>query len=478
MKNTVAAVAGSLLLGLLTLGSSAYAASVCYQLPFGNPNLSDGWGSTCCGRTNPHRGVDFPQPKNTPIPAVADGVVRRNEYNGCLGNALVIEHADGMFSGYAHLVGGSPLPIGAVVKRGDTIGHVGSTGTCTTGPHLHLTMSPGVDGFKSGTTVDPYAYIQGHLTCCQASAEVCDGQDNDCDGQVDEDDVCDVARLLTSPVLYAPPRTSDLVGDGRADICGRSSAGLECHLATDAGFDEGSVLVPLAEASGWGDVTNHATLRMGDIDGDGRADLCARGDAGVACWTSEKTPLGTPVTGPAWSDASGWREPRYFTTLRLVDIDGDGKDDLCARAAKGIICHLSTGTGFGPEIAGPAWSDANGFTFARYYGTLLTGDVNGDGKGDLCARGGAGIGCVLSDGKGFPESISGPAWSDASGWSHSMYYGSMLLGDVNGDGKADLCARGGGGIGCVLSDGKGFPESISGPAWSDASGWSHSMYYG
>ncbi|RYE92668.1 MAG: M23 family metallopeptidase, partial [Myxococcales bacterium] len=164
MKTTVAAVAGALLLGLVTLGSTAHAASTCYQLPFGNPDLADGWGSTCCGRTNPHRGVDFAQATGTPIPAVADGVVRRNEYNGCLGNALVIEHGDGMFSGYAHMVGAG-LPIGTTVKRGDIIGHVGNTGTCTTGPHLHLTMAPGVDGFKGGTTVDPYAYIQGHLTC-------------------------------------------------------------------------------------------------------------------------------------------------------------------------------------------------------------------------------------------------------------------------------------------------------------------------
>ncbi|RYE77402.1 MAG: hypothetical protein EOO74_06945, partial [Myxococcales bacterium] len=179
MKTTLVPVAVALLLAAMTQVSPAHAASVCYQLPFGNPNLSDGWGSTCCGRTNPHRGVDFPQAKGTKIPAVADGVVRRNEFNGCLGNSLVIEHADGMFSGYAHLVGASPLPIGATVKRGDTIGHVGSTGTCTTGPHLHLTIAPGVDGFKSGTTVDPYAYIQGHLTCTPDLAADFIGQSSD-----------------------------------------------------------------------------------------------------------------------------------------------------------------------------------------------------------------------------------------------------------------------------------------------------------
>lgn len=142
----------------------ASAADVCYQLPFSNPNLADGWGSTK-GRSNPHRGVDFPQAANTPIPAVADGVVRVITSTPCLGNVIVLEHADGMFSGYAHLIRRSPLAIGNVVKRGQTIANVGTTGTCTTGNHLHLTLSASVNGYYTGTTVDPYKYIQAHKVC-------------------------------------------------------------------------------------------------------------------------------------------------------------------------------------------------------------------------------------------------------------------------------------------------------------------------
>lgn len=149
---------------LLATETPAYAAQVCYQLPFSNPDLADGWGSTA-GRSNPHRGVDFPQPGGTPIPAVADGVVRVTTFNGCLGNVIVLEHADGMFSGYAHLIAPSPLSVGAVVAKGETIGRVGTTGTCTTGNHLHLTMSPSVNGYYTGTTVDPYTYIQEHKVC-------------------------------------------------------------------------------------------------------------------------------------------------------------------------------------------------------------------------------------------------------------------------------------------------------------------------
>ena len=155
-------------------------AQVCYRLPFSNPNLADGWGSTCCGRTNPHRGVDFPQASGTAIPAVADGVVVLKTFNGCLGNVIVVRHADGMFSGYNHLNAQSTLAIGAAVTIGQTVGRVGSTGTCTTGPHLHLSMAPTVGGYASGTTVNPYTFIQARLTCNTATrgaldAATCEG---------------------------------------------------------------------------------------------------------------------------------------------------------------------------------------------------------------------------------------------------------------------------------------------------------------
>lgn len=162
-------------LAVLGFARSAAAADVCYRWPFSNPTLSDGWGSTCCGRTNPHRGVDFPQASGTPIPAAADGVIRRVPYSGCLGNVVVVQHADGMFSGYSHMLSASPLAEGTAVKMGDTVGRVGNTGTCSFGAHLHMTMAPTLGGYASGTTVDPIGYMNAHKTCNRTPKGAFDG---------------------------------------------------------------------------------------------------------------------------------------------------------------------------------------------------------------------------------------------------------------------------------------------------------------
>ncbi len=166
MTHTPSRIVLAGLAGLVLLATPAEAvAAVCYQLPFPNPNLADGWGSTCCGRTSPHRGVDFPQASGTAIPAVANGTVVVNTWSGCLGNVVVVEHADGIFSSYSHMVVPSPLPPGTPVAIGQQVGQVGNTGSCSFGAHLHLNFSDHATGYWTGSSLDPYAYITQHLTC-------------------------------------------------------------------------------------------------------------------------------------------------------------------------------------------------------------------------------------------------------------------------------------------------------------------------
>jgi len=158
----------------VTAVASHAQAATCYRLPFSNPNLSDGFGSTK-GRAHPHRGVDFPQPRGKSIPAVATGTVSVVTHSSCLGNVIVIKHADGKYSGYSHLQSRSPLTVGKHVSRGQTVGKVGATGTCAFGAHLHLTMSPLKGGYAAGTVIDPYKYIKNHKCSSARTTDPGDG---------------------------------------------------------------------------------------------------------------------------------------------------------------------------------------------------------------------------------------------------------------------------------------------------------------
>jgi len=260
-------------------------------------------------------------------------------------------------------------------------------------------------------------------------------------------------------------------------MCARAAAGFRCHPSQGTGFGNAVVVDDMADAVGWDDANNYATIRMGDINGDGLADVCARANAGIRCWPSNKTSFGSSIVGPELSDANGFDDIQYYSTIRLADVTGDGKDDLCVRGPNGVKCYASNGTGFGAGFDGPALTDGSGWNGIDHYGTLRTGDVNGDGKMDLCARAAAGMKCWLSSGTGFPTAIDGPAWSDANGWTAPRYWSTIQLVDISGDGKADLCARASKGIVCHVSDGAGFGPEIEGPAFADSSGWADQSNY-
>lgn len=87
------------------------------------------------GRPAFHEGVDIKNRMNSHIKATAAGVVARSGYTSGYGNYVVIDHGNGFRTRYFHMVKRA-VTRGEMVKRGQLIGYLGSTGR-STGPHLH-----------------------------------------------------------------------------------------------------------------------------------------------------------------------------------------------------------------------------------------------------------------------------------------------------------------------------------------------------
>ncbi|GAB1436407.1 M23 family metallopeptidase [Sphaerotilus sulfidivorans] len=103
------------------------------------------------GRTALHTGLDFAAPVGTPIRAAAGGRVIEAQHDGAYGLALKIDHGQGLVTRYAHSSEILVRP-GELVRRGQTVARVGSTGR-STGPHLHFEV------LLEGVQQDPARFL-------------------------------------------------------------------------------------------------------------------------------------------------------------------------------------------------------------------------------------------------------------------------------------------------------------------------------
>lgn len=127
--------------------------------PAGEP-ITEGWMSSAYGyREDPfdgerawHAGVDFAGREGSPISAVGAGVVTYAGERWGYGKLVEVTHGDGYVTRYGHNAR-ILVKEGEVVRRGDQVAEMGSTGR-STGPHVHLEV------IKDGEHINPWKYVQ------------------------------------------------------------------------------------------------------------------------------------------------------------------------------------------------------------------------------------------------------------------------------------------------------------------------------
>jgi hypothetical protein len=171
-----------------------------------------------------------------------------------------------------------------------------------------------------------------------------------------------------------------------------------------------------------------ATILMGDVDGDGRADPCVVEGNRLRCDLDHR---GAPFE---WERDFPPAGPGGTDVPLLGDVDGDGKADLCLWGQGVLRCR--TPSGLFQE------------RFGRAGDIPLLGDVDGDGRADFCVRRGNQFLCdTAHDGGDAELTITFGLATDLP-----------LLGDFDGDGRADPCLLRGGQLLCDTRHNGGIAE--------------------
>lgn len=235
--------------------------------------------------------------------------------------------------------------------------------------------------------------------------------------------------------------TGDVNGNGRTDVVGFSEGGVRVGLGNDwhewksAAWTGGFWVENYGANYGWS--TSSHIRATGDVNGDGRADIVGFGQDGV--YVSISRPSQRKFDPPQrwladFAFAQGYRvsqHPRF-----VADVDGDGKADLVAFAGDGVRVALSTGTGFStPKIWVSNYGSQFGWTPDRHVRAM--GDINGDGRADVVGFGQDGVWISMAAERHFsaPQRKLTNLSYDAGNY-RSIH--PRMVADINGDGKADL----------------------------------------
>ena len=268
----------------------------------------------------------------------------------------------------------------------------------------------------------------------------------------------------------------DVDGDGRADLAVETTA-LTAQVFVNTGsapFFTAFAAAAFQYAGGNGMQTAGSSLALGDVDGDGRSDLVFAltvGLGGGLPGPLELLPFlnsgggavhnfftATPATIVELGNASS----SSTTSVALADIDGDHKTDLAVVDAISTVgpnagmLTVSTYLNNGGGIQGKFFSttaaalstfpgpQASNSTIAPPMGL---GDINGDGLPDIAfltsvdaISGSVGVSFYLNNAGGASAKFfaAQPALAFQGNGDPTVVPSAIALGDVNGDGKADL----------------------------------------
>ncbi len=252
-----------------------------------------------------------------------------------------------------------------------------------------------------------------------------------------------------APAMVSTPRTGlgltstgrnvrlgDLTGDGNADLCEVTDQ-LYCAVGTGDGAFEAAVRIATLPI-------DPRSLTLGDVDGDQRIDACGRDSQGLLCATAAKSFVTERWSG-SFSDAAA--RPSTSASLTAVDANADNIADLCGVDITGVVCAPQGATA--APVLRSAWPQFNAVVWPA--------DLDGDHQADWCAATDNGPACAVEAQRDL--STDGAPWAYSQGGVVDVApatTATVAVADIDGDGRADLCSPREDRIVCARSQGRAF----------------------
>lgn len=239
--------------------------------------------------------------------------------------------------------------------------------------------------------------------------------------------------------------TGDLDGDGRHEVLLSSPWGIGV-----AAFTGGSPVTKAMAANGtrlggWiVDTANNRFLHAVDVDADGRAELVVTSPWGLGLLALRGGSLTSVMLAANGTRFGGWllnTADNWFPVAG--DLDGDGRAELVVTSPWGLGILRFDGTTLASVVMAP-----NGTAFGSWSLNTATdrveaaADVDGDGRAELVLSGPGGLLVLDLDGAALTVEAAVADGASAGSWIiDALHDGVLAVGDVDGDGRAELVVR-------------------------------------
>ncbi|MFB7725042.1 trypsin-like serine protease, partial [Streptomyces sp. NPDC056127] len=298
----------------------------------------------------------------------------------------------------------------------------------------------------------------------------------------------DIRDWVTANAVPTP--AADFDGDGRSDVGvlydnGQGSDGTNrtaLWTLTSNGSGFGGPVRAWDSATGGSWDWGRSKVVSGDFDGDGRGDVGVLYDYGrqsdgvnrTALWTLTSNGSGFAKPVKVWDSATGGSWDWGRSKAVSGDFDGDGRGDVGVLydygqgsdgAKRSALWTLtSNGSGFGKPVK--VWDSAGSISWDWGRSKVVSGDFDGDGRGDVGVLYGNGQGSdganrsalwtLTSSGSGFGKPVK--VWDSAGSISWDWGRSKVVSGDFDGDGRGD--------VGVLYGNGQGSDGANRSALWT------------